>query len=1062
MTVMPKRSVFILIFLSFFFSANRAFAVSGYSYVRSITIQSSQISGGANLTQFPILVCGNASSGACNISIPGLNQSGGGAHVQNANGYDIIFTTDADCSNPLTWEMENYNASTGEFEAWVANTSTPLSYSSNTTFYMCYGNSAISSFQSTASSVWDSHYLAVYHLNGASPSFNDSTINAYNGVNNGVTANTGQIDGGGNFPNFADFNVPYTIDPSAAITISAWINPTTISGSKYVVTDTNNDFSLTLSASRANIFVTHNGSTNYGISTSNTLTAGSWSYLAATYDGSTEAIFLNGTESSQSLSIGTINSGSTDLNIGSNYGSFYVKSSLDEVRISNIARSPGWVTTEYNNQSAPSGFYSVGSESTLTIVAAAGGGNWSSTSTWVGGVVPTASNDVVLNASSGNVTIDGTSGSPSLARSLDCTGYTGTLTQASGKYLAIGDSVGGSLTLAAGMAYSANNASQINFVSTTTGNTITTAGKTMGNVDFNGVGGGWTLQDTYSSASQSFIQLDNGTLNTNAQTVTIGYFASANSNTRTLTITNSTITVETGTESPQWELYNATNMTLNASGSTIIDATGSFSGGGLTYGNVSITGGFSKQLSGANTFSNLTINALNKTTVVYIANNQIITGTLTLGGNSAINRLLIASGDVGTPVTITSNGTNTISNADFEDITGAGTASWNLSAITGGSGDCGGNSGITFTSSATQYWHSNSGSWSTASQWYLGSGGTGGAGRVPLPQDDVVFDANSFTTGSQTVSANMPRLGRNINWTGSTNTPRWNLVSPGTFGSWESFGSVTMIAAMTLATNTNDEYYLGGRGAYTFTSVPGQVFPAYVDISAPGGSVTLENSFNNDDGVDSFYIELDHGTFNANNFNVTTSSFYYFGGSGPATLNMGSGTWTLTEEGDGTWEILDGTGGLTFNANTSTIVMISDGSTTTFSGGGLTYYNLEIPTNVLDTYYVNGNNTFNTFNVQTAAQTVSFAAGSTQTISNFAVTGSSGNVITLNSQTSGSQFTLSAPSGIMSSDYLSIKDSNAAGLGSWYAGTHSTNVSNNTGWIFSAPPVTNALDISGD
>ena len=35
---------------------------------------------------------------------------------------------------------------------------------------------------------------------------------------------------------------------------------------------------------------------------------------------------------------------------------------LDEIRISNIARSTGWILTEYNNESSPSTFYSLGSE----------------------------------------------------------------------------------------------------------------------------------------------------------------------------------------------------------------------------------------------------------------------------------------------------------------------------------------------------------------------------------------------------------------------------------------------------------------------------------------------------------------------------------------------------------------------------------------------------------------------------------------------------------------------------------------------------------------------------
>src|SRR5256885_14635299 len=45
--------------------------------------------------------------------------------------------------------------------------------------------------------------------------------------------------------------------------------------------------------------------------------------------------------------------------------SIFFKGSIAEVRISNTARSAGWDTTSYNNQSSPSTFYSVGSIITL-------------------------------------------------------------------------------------------------------------------------------------------------------------------------------------------------------------------------------------------------------------------------------------------------------------------------------------------------------------------------------------------------------------------------------------------------------------------------------------------------------------------------------------------------------------------------------------------------------------------------------------------------------------------------------------------------------------------------
>lgn len=59
-----------------------------------------------------------------------------------------------------------------------------------------------------------------------------------------------------------------------------------------------------------------------------------------------------------------------------------------------------------------------------TITAAAGGGNWNVGSTWVGGVVPLTTDNVVLDATSGQVTITATA----QCVNINFTGYTNTIT----------------------------------------------------------------------------------------------------------------------------------------------------------------------------------------------------------------------------------------------------------------------------------------------------------------------------------------------------------------------------------------------------------------------------------------------------------------------------------------------------------------------------------------------------------------------------------------------------------------------------------------------------------
>jgi hypothetical protein len=38
--------------------------------------------------------------------------------------------------------------------------------------------------------------------------------------------------------------------------------------------------------------------------------------------------------------------------------------SIDEIRVSSIARSSSWISTEYANQNSPSTFYTIGTEQT--------------------------------------------------------------------------------------------------------------------------------------------------------------------------------------------------------------------------------------------------------------------------------------------------------------------------------------------------------------------------------------------------------------------------------------------------------------------------------------------------------------------------------------------------------------------------------------------------------------------------------------------------------------------------------------------------------------------------
>ena len=88
------------------------------------------------------------------------------------------------------------------------------------------------------------------------------------------------------------------------------------------------------------------------------------------------------------------------------------------------------------------------------------------------------------------------------------------------------------------------------------------------------------------------------------------------------------------------------------------------------------------------------------------------------------------------------------------------------------------------------------------------------------------------------------------------------------------------------------------------------------------------------------------------------------------------------------------------------------------------------------------------------ATTISFEAGSTTTLTNFTVTGVFGNLATINSSISGTQFNLLKPTGTANVNYLNIQDSNASSA--FFSNLTSIDLGNNIGWNFTAPAVVQA------
>ncbi|HPH86371.1 MAG TPA: gliding motility-associated C-terminal domain-containing protein [Ferruginibacter sp.] len=151
------------------------------------------------------------------------------------------------------------------------------------------------------------------------------------------------------------------------------------------------------------------------------------------------------------------------------------------------------------------------------------GGNWSSLSHWAttsGGntfhsQAPTALDDVFFDANSFSNSGQSVSMNESIGycRNMNWTGATNVPTFViQGTNLLL---ISGSLTLVPAMHIQYTSIIILN--AKTPGHTVTTAGHLMSRFWFNGIGGEWTLQDTFNS--DYAVTLSGGTLNTNDQTI---------------------------------------------------------------------------------------------------------------------------------------------------------------------------------------------------------------------------------------------------------------------------------------------------------------------------------------------------------------------------------------------------------------------------------------------------------------------------------------------------------------------------------------------------------------
>lgn len=435
--------------------------------------------------------------------------------------------------------------------------------------------------------------------------------------------------------------------------------------------------------------------------------------------------------------------------------------------------------------------------------------NWATTSGGANNAsVPTTTDVAIFDGGSGvgnsvigaNITVQG----------LDCAGgtgtYAGTITHNSGVTLTINTGAASSLRLTSGMTFTAAAASSIVAFTNTTGTAqITSAGKNIGSITVNGVGGTVQQQDDLliSAFPTSVLTVTNGIFDGNAHALTLSQLSSNNSNTRSL-ILGSGLTM-TGT-AQSWVTAgsnltftkNSANVTINNPGANgPVVFTSSLTWNGITL-NAS-TNAPTFRLAAGNTFSSFTVGS---------------GWTIEPTGTTTVSSAFTWTGTAANPISVISFSDTT--QAVFSVASGACALTWGALYNITGSG------GATFTAT-------NSLAFGTTTGWAFN-----------VPQDGTTSGLVSSiwrdtTSGDFTVASS---IGKSLFTSGNAPGAASGLALVG------SAVNATQIAgSATAATNLSKSASAIGRGTVTTGSSTTSVTTSALSLSGSAATGVVADQF---------------------------------------------------------------------------------------------------------------------------------------------------------------------------------------------------------------------------
>lgn len=330
--------------------------VTRNSHWRTITVPSSNITGGSRLDSFTVTFQGTYSY------LKTVSQGGEIKSVVGGVPCDLWFARDNAASSKLKWDIENWDSTTGAITAHVLFDS--LSVLSNVVVNLVYDSAGISSYQG-GTGPYDSKTAAAYYFNEALSGSSAQTVHDYSGKGLNMTTHgsysaqqaAGQVGGSITLKKAnSDYFTMATQSYTGTYTVEGWYR----SPGTPDLTDNwwlNSTDESTLMGINT-VFEFFNSCGNAADVTS--FSANTWYYIVFTRNGTSSICYRNGT--GQTAQATGCNVTFQALAGGFSGGDISQDVIADDIRISTVVRTPGWVAAKYLNQNTPASFYTVGAE----------------------------------------------------------------------------------------------------------------------------------------------------------------------------------------------------------------------------------------------------------------------------------------------------------------------------------------------------------------------------------------------------------------------------------------------------------------------------------------------------------------------------------------------------------------------------------------------------------------------------------------------------------------------------------------------------------------------------